>query len=334
MPKNQKYNQARRIIQTYLFISKSGKVSLNEVLEHIFPDASEDEHKTKRRYVQRLVDLLVEEGLVEKIKQSKHEGNLYQVVEKREGAGNIGQVRGDETLAFYFVKAFMEQFKGTSLAKAFEKLSGTIESVAPDEYIPEQNILNFQMPGMFDLSLKPELLMMLLKKINERTWLRMAYRKRSDEESKVTEVMPQSLTLYNGVLYMIAYNPRAKKNLTYSISNILNITDAENQNRKAPQFDSDKYRSERFAVVDGLSVDVKVTIKPEFAKYFESRNWHISQKISHSKDSLILEFRAPITTDLTAWLLGWCEAISDIEPRELKEKVVGKMFSAIQTLSL
>lgn len=333
MPKPQKYNQARRIVQTYLFISKSGKVSLNEVLEHIFPDASEHEHKTKRRYVQRLVDILVEEELVEKEKHSKHKGNLYRVLEKRVTAGNIGLVRGNETLAFYFVKAFMEQFKGTSLSQAFENLSETIESVAPEEYIPEQKILNFQMPGMFELSLKPEMLMLLLKKINERTWLRIAYQKRTEDDTKVTELMPQSLTLYNGVLYLIAYNPRAKKNLTYSISNILNITDADNQNRNAPQFDSDKYRSERFAVVDGKPIEVKVSIKPEFAKYFENRNWHISQKISHSQDSLLLELCVPITPDFTAWLLGWCEAISDIEPKELKEIFLNKLHNAINLIS-
>jgi len=330
---SQKYNQARRILQTYLFISGSGKVSVNEVMKHIFPDASENDHKTTRRYVQRLLDILVEEEYVEKILQSKHEGNLYQVIEKRESSSNIGQIRGDETLAFYFAKALIEQFKGTSLANAFEKLSETIESVAPDEYIPEQDILNFQMPGMFDLSLKPEMLMLLLKKINERTWLRIAYQKRAEDDTKVTEVMPQSLTLYSGVLYLIAYNPRAKKNLTYSISNILNITDADNQNRNAPQFDSDIYRRDRFAVIDGSPVDVKIFIKPEFAKYFENRNWHISQKISKNKDSLQLEFEVPIISDLTAWLLGWSDAIMDIEPKELKDIFLNKLRKAIHSIS-
>ncbi len=117
MPTPQKYNQSRRILQAYLFISSNGKVSLKEIFEYVFQDASDEERKAKTRYVQRLVDILVEEELVEKIKQSKHEGNLYKILEKRVDRQQAARSRGDETLAFYFVKAFMDQFKGTSLAK-------------------------------------------------------------------------------------------------------------------------------------------------------------------------------------------------------------------------
>jgi len=82
-------------------------------------------------------------------------------------------------------------------------------------------------------------------------------------------------------MYLIAYNPRAKKYLSYSVHNILEFYDADNQCRVAPAFDLEKFEMERFAVIDGKIEHIKLTIKKEITQYFENRLWHATQKISY-----------------------------------------------------
>lgn len=330
-----KYNQARRILHAFNFIASNGLVSLKEIGDFLFPDLPAGKRREKNRSIQRIADILVEEGLVKKIIKKRNEGNLYEVITKpiNYSVSNT-KISGNESLAFHFVKAFMNTFKGTTLANQFERLNSRIEAIAPDEYIPEDELLKLQLPGAFDFSIKSDILNFLIKKINNKEWLRIKYRKQFNQQIKESEIYPQMLTLYEGIIFLIAYNPNAKKYLTYSVYNILNYEEAGDQNRKAPSFDFDKFQIERFAVIDGEPKSIKLTIKSEMAKYFENRFWHITQKVYYDKnENLKLELVSPFSPDLITWIIRWSEAIIKIRPIELKEIVIKQMKANIIILS-
>ena len=335
MSESDKYNQARRVLHAYMYIASNPNATLNQLTDFLFEDITPDERKSKNRSVQRIVDILVDEEFVEKRSTTKHLGCRYSILKKLDNINTkkYSQIKGSEVLAFHFVKAFMDRFKGTDLASAFDRLLDRINSISSDLDIPESELFNIVLPGIYEYGDNGKHLIGLLRMINERTWLKIKYQKQTGQSVKETEILPVSLYLYEGAVYLVAYNPRAKKFLSYSVYNILGHEEADNQNRIAPEFNPEEFRKGRFAVIDGEVTEVKITVKNDMAKYFENRNWHITQKISYDdSDNLILKFSSPLTPDLIGWILRWIEAVIDIEPKQLKDKVVERIKAGVKTL--
>lgn len=324
MPKNvnDTARQAKHALLAYNYIANSqGKVTLRAIAEALYAEHEIDASLLRR--VQRIADLLVEMQWVCKERHPKREGNLYSATEINiSGVGQLAINRSRTTLAYYFLKAFADQFNETELSGEFDTLTNAIKNASPEGSIPEEDLMNIVLPGLFDFGIKPRLLINLLKAINEKEWLEIKYIKQGDLAEKTTTIAPAMLSIYEGVVYLIAYNPHAKKYLTYSVYNIISYSVTEYQACRVPPFDREKHRRERFAVIDGPLARVSLTIAADMSKYFENRRWHPSQSMSYdNQGNLVLSFESPIAPDLVSWVMRWSEAIIGIEPVALKSAV-------------
>jgi predicted DNA-binding transcriptional regulator YafY len=329
-----KYTQARNTIQAYLFIAANGAVTLNEIGNSLYPNLSDTERKSKNRSIQRVADILVCEGVVDKEIRTRNIGNLYKVTDKMAVANKpFAKLTGGETLAFAFLQSFMDSFSGTTMGEHFAKIKKKIEANASDEFIPNKALIHMQMPGLYEFDLKREILARLLVKINEETWITFDYIKKFRDEKKTYDVLPTSLAFYEGMIYLMAYSQEAKKHLTFAVYNIIDFEDSSNQNRTAPTADTEIFKKERFAIFNGDLVQVKLTIIKEMVHYFENRQWHPTQKLSNDAEgNLILSFKAPLAPDMIGWIKRWSDAIIDIQPKELKSQVVKSLKEALKRL--
>ena len=232
-----KYQQSRNILRAYSLIATKGVVSLNEISEYLYPDLNEESRKTKHRSVQRIADILVQEMFIQKIIRPRNQGNLYKFNKQIEIRSSGQKLTSGEILSFNFVKAFMKGFEDTTLADDFENLSNKIDAISPDEFLPEDSIVTLQQPGIYESDLKRDLLLFLLQRINEKVWINITYKTQYLGKIKETEVLPLHIIIYEGLVYLIAYNSSARKYLVYSVHNILKYQESSKQDHRFIEFD-------------------------------------------------------------------------------------------------
>lgn len=319
------FEQARRVLSILKLFQKNVKLTTNEVLDLI---SAEYKYLSKRS-TQRDLKILSDEGYIENI---GHGQNSYwrQVKEKSLIAPPV-IIKTEELLSFYLLKAYLKTFRGTEIEDEVNNLTEKIEFLAPGSAIIEETLYWDQNVGYYNYREKYRIISQLLHFIHEKTWLKIKYVRLSDGKEREYELLPTSLYTYSGTIYMVAYNFNAKKFINFAVHNILSIEEATNQSRKSPEFDYEKFRSERFGVIDGKVTTVRLKIHKDFVKYFEKRFWHPSQKLSHDKDgNMILKLDVPVTGDLIGFICHWEDGITVLEPDKLKYEVKKTLKAALE----
>jgi predicted DNA-binding transcriptional regulator YafY len=310
-----KSEQARRVLFIYNLFLRHIKLTTNQVLDEIIEEFGD----VSKRSVQRDLQILKDADYI----QSESKGrNSFWRLNRGKKITMPTQIKSSELLSFYILKAYLKTFKGTAIENDINNLTEKIESLAPGDAILEETLYWDQNPGYYDYRGKHNLISRLLRYIHEKTWVTMEYEKMWDSKVKTYDILPESLFTYGGSIYLIAYLPKHKTYLNFALQNIVKLEDSSNQSRKYPEFDFDKFRSERFAVMDGEISDVVLKINKDFVKYFENRVWHPSQKVTFDKsENMLLHLKVPITPDFISWILHWTEAITVISPESLKYKL-------------
>ena len=102
-------NQAARVLQIIRILQDNPSLNLKAICKELYPDDYDAQLKGKSRQTQRTLDILSREGFVMKELISRREGATYSLLGKI-GNPNANKLKisGDETLAFYFVSAFID----------------------------------------------------------------------------------------------------------------------------------------------------------------------------------------------------------------------------------
>ncbi|OGV19317.1 MAG: hypothetical protein A2475_02555 [Ignavibacteria bacterium RIFOXYC2_FULL_35_21] len=311
-----KSEQARRVLFIYSLFLRNIKLTINEVLDEInkeFGDVS-------KRSVQRDLQVLKDSDYI----QSENKGrNSFWRLNRGKKITLPTQIKTSELLSFYILKAYLKTFKGTAIEEDINNLTKKLETLAPGDAILEETIYWDQNPGYYNYRDKNQLISKLLHFIHEKTWVKMEYEKMWEEGTvRSYDILPESLFTYGGTIYLIGYLPKHKAFLNFAVQNIINLEESSYQSRKYPEFDYEKFRNARFAVMDGELSDVVLKIKKDFVIYFENRTWHPSQKATTDKSgNMILRLKVPIQPDFISWILRWTEAITVISPESLKQRL-------------
>ena len=318
MSEKEKYEQARRVLLILRFFEQKKELTTAQVLDLInnrFGGISE-------RSIQRDLQILKEEDLIEQTGRGNE--SIWKLRTNSLIKTSPANLSGDEMLSFYMLKAYLSTFKGTSIESELSKLTKKIEKLAPGDVFLENTLYWDQNPGSYDYSLKPNLISKLIRYIVDKQWIKIRYQRMFDDTEHDYEVLPCSLYTYAGVIYLVAYNSYSKSHFNFVIHNIQDIEESLKSQKVVPEFDYEEFRKQRFGVIGGGIEKVRILIKKEFVKYFENRFWHSSQKMIMQKDdTMILTMKVPVTPELAGWVCRWNEALTVIEPTDLKEWVIG-----------
>jgi predicted DNA-binding transcriptional regulator YafY len=321
--------QVRRILMALkLLSSKNGMTSIE-----VFDQLKDDCKEVTIRSIQRDLKILLDDGYVDKRKTGKQ--TIWKLKKHTPIDFSPKNIRESELISFYILKAYINTFRGTTIEKDLNELANKLESMVPGAVFLEDPFYGDQNIGSYDYSDKHEILRLCIKHINEKNWIKIKYERLTDDLVKDYTIFPQFLYTYLGTIYLIAYNPTHKRSTNFAIQNIKSIEEIYVARKTEPKFDYDKFRSERFAVIDGEVEKVSIAIKKEFVKYFENRHIHISQKITRSKSgNLNIELKVPISSDFISWLSRWSNAIADIQPKTLKDELLLRLKNAVASLDV
>ncbi|TAL70512.1 MAG: WYL domain-containing protein [Bacteroidetes bacterium] len=312
----EKSEQARRVLIIYNLFLRDIKLTSNVVLEKI----NEEFGDVSKRSVQRDLQVLKDSDYI----QSENKGrNSFWRLNRGKKITLPTQIKTSELLSFYILKAYLKTFKGTEIENDINSLTAKIESLAPGDAILEDALYWDQNPGFYNYQYKHKIISKLLNYINEKTWVKMEYEKMWDEGIvRSYDIFPESFFTYGGTIYLIGYLSKHKAFLNFAVQNIINLEESSYQSRKYPEFDYEKFRQARFAVMDGELSDVVLKIRKDFAVYFENRTWHPSQKVTSDKTgNMILRLKVPLQPDFISWILRWTEAITVVSPESLKQRL-------------
>ncbi len=310
--------QARRVLRLLRILQGASRIGIAEIATRLLPEANESEIGKQMRSIRRVAEILRDEGFVGRMKEN---GTDKYFIAKAPGKSpSQVSLTPAETLSFYLLKSFLERFRGSTLASEIRSLSDKIDLIAPGNFFAEEFFFE-QIPGAFEFENKPKIMLDLIRKILSGSAIRLTYRKHGDGEERVTEIFPYSLFDYEGLLYLSAYHFKSGKTLSFALANIVRVEDSYIE-RPVPDFDSEKFRAQRFAVSDGELKNVRLVIKKNYAVYFSNRRFHTSQKLRELPDgNLELTMKVPIAPDFLAWVMHWVDAFISAEPTELKNAI-------------
>lgn len=321
--------QVRRILRILRLLSSNNNMTSLEIFDYLIEDCKE----VSIRSIQRDLKVLLDDGYLDKRKSGK--ATFWKLKKHSNIDFSPKNIRESEMISFYILKAYISTFRGTTIETDLNELATKLESMVPGAVFLEDPFYGDQNIGSYDYSDKHEILRLCIKHINEKNWIKIKYERLTDDLVKDYTIFPQFLYSYLGTIYLIAYNPTHKRSTNFAIQNIKSIDEIFNTIKTEPKFDYDKFRSERFAVIDGDVEMVKIVIKKAYVKYFENRHIHISQKITRSKSgNLNIELKVPISSDFISWLSRWCNAIADIQPKALKDELLLRLKDAVKTLDV
>ena len=323
---NYRLEQARRVLFILKLFKKKYRLSVQEIIGLL-----EDEYKdVSKRSIQRDLKILSDEELIVKVSSGR---NTAWLLAKNQGSAIMPfKIKSSEMLSFYLLKSFLKSFRGTSIESDINSLEMKLEELAPDEVIQEESFIWDSNPGYYDYSDKNNTISAIVKSIVEKNIILFEYQSNTSSKYLQHEVFPQSLLFYNGSIYLIGYHLKRRKQLTYAIQNLHNISVSEKVHYNLPNFNKHEYEKNVFSIFETKDVkDVKIRISQDFEKYFENRQWHSSAIFTRDKShNMILNLTIPINHDVVAWICGWREAVQVLEPQELKDEVIKSLKETLK----
>ncbi|MEI6090243.1 MAG: WYL domain-containing protein [bacterium] len=316
--------QARRTLTIYKMFLTERTMTTSEVCQKMLKRFG----GISKRSIQRDLKILKDEGILELVGAGSQ---CSWTISKKNTYDKIPvKIRDSELLSFYMLKAYLGTFRGTTIESNLKELEKKLETMAPGDVFMEENFYGDQNIGYYDYSDKNEIIQAIVKHIIEKNRIKIKYHRIYDDVTKEYNLIPQFLYTYAGTTYLVAYNPIRDISTNFAIQNILKVEESYTTSYFKTEFDYNEFRNQRFAVFDGEIHKVVLKIKEEYAKYFTNRLWHPSQRIkTDSKGNLILTMEVPISPDITGWICQWSEAITVIEPTELKDKIISQLTNAI-----
>lgn len=167
--------------------------------------------------------------------------------------------------------------------------------------------------------------------INEEKKVRIEYS--SGKETKEYEVSPVKLAFYEGLWYLLAY-VKAGELMKFRLDFINKVTLLDEYFEMPRNLKTILDESVNIWFTEKRDKKVTFRVDEEAAKYFKYGKYFPLQKVRLEKDSTaIIETKVGIYEEIIPAMLSWISHISEIEPVELKEKVVGILKSAINGIS-
>ncbi|MBN2190280.1 MAG: WYL domain-containing protein [Candidatus Aureabacteria bacterium] len=151
----------------------------------------------------------------------------------------------------------------------------------------------------------------------------------SGKETKEYEASPVKIAFYEGLWYLLAY-VRAGELMKFRLDFISRVTLLDEYFEMPQNLKTMLDESVNIWFTEKRDKKVTFKVDEEAAKYFRYGKYFPLQKVRLEKDgTAFIETKVGIYEEIIPAMLSWISHISEIEPAELKEKLIGILKSAI-----
>lgn len=231
-----------------------------------------------------------------------------------------------ELLAFFLSVEVARRYMGTAfeepLSAAVQKISRSIENRALVSIEKLQQHYTFALPAV--PTVNETTLLALHDAVGSQNVMAMRYLTASRLESTERLVHPHHLMHQAGEWYLIAFDRRRQKLLTFNVARIEWWQLREEHFTREPTFDAHEWQRASFGAETQSGVNVvAIRFAPAEAVYIRERSWHETQEIEELPDGgLILRFSTSGLGAVKRWVLGYGPHAEVLEPVTLREEVV------------
>lgn len=173
-------------------------------------------------------------------------------------------------------------------------------------------------------NLAPDVLWPLVGAIAEHRLCRITYRAPRDKAiDKVHEVLPLKIFAYDGALYLMCHEPKARAHRKLNLQRLLELKVLSRTSRVPRGFDPEALEHAAFGLVaGGAPTTYRLHFAAHLAPFIRERTWHPTQKIDEHRDgSLELRFRCDASYEVGAWVQGWGDGVEVLTPDSLRQQM-------------
>lgn len=311
-------DQARRVLWMYNKFLEGNSYSSAEMYEEILKNFKVD---LSLRTVQR--DLRILHEMVPNMEQVNVGRQVYWQLSKSALTPlYISNIEANDKMGFYFLKAYLRQFKNSVISDDLQKLTKKVEKIAPGNLYIEESFNAIAEHGKFDYHSHNILFEELIQSILNKQWLNITYRDIFTTEIHHQFALFRGFFFFRGSIFFIAYIPRKHGDVAIQLENIRNTIPAEPYNDYVPDFDAKSFFENRYGVSDGDLINVELKFLPEIAPLYASRQWHPKQEVfPQPDDSIIIKFPIIMNEEFIKWVMSIGNGLIILSPQILVDKV-------------
>ncbi|MBN8649002.1 MAG: WYL domain-containing protein [Caulobacterales bacterium] len=141
------------------------------------------------------------------------------------------------------------------------------------------------------------------------------------EAPKWRRIIPYGI-IYGSISYVHGEMPNSKHGAhTYRIDKMSDVRISDEIGYAPEDFDLDEYMSQSFGLWQGAPSKIKLLALPHAAQKALNWRFHPKQKLTETKDGVLIEFEASGLYELALHLCSWAGEIKILEPQELRDEM-------------
>lgn len=309
MAANTRLHYALRILW---LLSRGGKVTVNDMHEYF-------EAQIEKRSLQRILKTLSEADFPITSETGPHNEQFYSI---ERPFGHIPtKLNVDEVLAALLLSQFAGVFGGTRIGEDIKAVFTKLEQLLPPDMVNVQepfgsgHYLYMRQAGTADID-TGGMLQTVFEAMLTGHVCRVQYRERS------FRLHPYSLLLYNGVLYLVGYQPKHRHIIFLVMGRMRAVEILEQKFTRDSNFRLEQHFKENFGIWAEAPTDVRIRFDATVRPSIEQRHWHHSQRFEESGDGgVILTMHVGPSLELDAWILRWGAHAEVLEPATLRKRI-------------
>jgi len=237
-----------------------------------------------------------------------------------------------EVMALAIAADHLKAFEGTVFAEAlktaFDKIRSMLKPEAHNFLASLSKSFRVGMAGRKDYTKHRETVDALNKAVLERRTCKIVYRSSKGEELD-RAIDPYHIWFMAGTIYVVAHCRVRKELRTFMLDRIAHVDITDDRFEVPSDFNMDEFTKDRFRVMDGDPVEVKIRFTKNLSQYVKERTWHPSQQIAdEAGGGITLTMQVEGLAEVKSWVLSFGSHAEVLAPDVLRSDVAGELKSA------
>ena len=234
------------------------------------------------------------------------------------------------TIASDHLKAFEGTVFSEALKASFDKIRSMLKPEAHAFLHDLAKSFCVGLAGKKDYKKHRETIDIINKAVLEHHTVVITYRSSKGEELE-RKIDPLHVWFMGGTIYVVAHCHKRKELRTFVLDRIASAKLTDDRFEVPSDFNMEEFTKDRFRVMDGDPVEVKIRFTKNLAQYLKEREWHPTQQLSEEKDgSVVLTMQVEGLPEVKSWVLSFGQHAEVIAPELLRTEVAGELKSAAE----
>lgn len=239
-----------------------------------------------------------------------------------------------ELMTLSLLRSQLDLLQGTPFLDDMQSLFRKVNSVLPPRLAAHmERIADVSLPllqGKRDYSRCAQSLQSIRHALLYQQRVVISYLAPNRSEAMEYLVEPYTLLFQKGGIYLLGYACQRQALRTFAVERICSVTPTPDRFEIPEGFHPGAALGGAFGIVAESPMDVVIRFSAGIAHAIRDRVWHASQRIAEQPDgSLLLSFHAGGKMEILSWLLSYGAHAEVLEPRDLREELVGMLRETV-----